>query len=82
MKEIKVLSRYNDEYKLIPLTDKQYLFKCGDYVRIGFDGVNEEEYEFVDPSGGPFISEGYKFDDDHIVKRIFKHDKGIAIEFE
>ena len=82
MKEIEILSRYNDRYKLIPLNDKQYLLECGVYVRVGFDEVNKEDYHFVDPSGGPFISKGYKVDDNHIVKRIFRHEKGIAIEFE
>lgn len=82
MKEIEVLSRYNDKYKLIPLEEKIYLFECGKYVRAGFNEGEEDTYKFVDPSGGPFVSKGYKFDDDHIVKRIFKHDKGIAIEME
>lgn len=82
MKEIEVLSRYNDKYKLTPLNDKQYLFECGEYVRVGYDKPDDKEYLYVDPSGGPFVSKGYKFDDDHIVKRVFQHEKGIAIEFE
>lgn len=82
MKEIEVLSRYNDKYKLIPLNDKTYLFDCGEYIRVGFNENDENNYDFVDPSGGPFVSKGYKFDDDHIVKRVFRHEKGIAIEME
>lgn len=84
MKEIEVISRYNDRYKLIPLNDKQYLFDCGnsDYIRVGYDKPDDEEYLFVDPPGGPYISKGYKFNEDLIVKRVFRHDKGIAIEME
>lgn len=82
MKEIEVLSRYNDRYKLIPLSDKEYLFDCGEYVRLGFNEEDNGNYDFVDPSGGPCVEKGYKFDNVHIVKRIFRHEKGIAIEME
>lgn len=81
---LKVTSRYGDEYHFMPIDEdgKKYIFKCGDYYRVGFDNPDDVEYAFVDPSGGPFISPGYKIDDNHIVKSISKHQKGLLIEFE
>lgn len=81
---LKVLSRYNDEYHFVPVDEegKKYILKCSDYYRVGFKYPDDTEYDFVDPPGGPFITKGFKVDDTHIVKSISKSQKGIMIEFE
>lgn len=84
MNDLYVISRYNDKYHFIPMDDdeKKCIFKCGEYYRVGFDKPEDTEYLFVDPSGGPFIEPGFKVDENHVVKSISKHPKGIMVEFE
>ena len=80
-------SRYRDRHRLDRIGQEDsclYLFvPQDDWYRVGYKGdTDDKDYQFVDPSGGPFVEKGYKFDDDHIVKKVFKHEKGIAIEME
>jgi hypothetical protein len=65
MSETRFKNRYGDEYWFKQLTEDTYAV-CGDlkYWRYGGkegqEGINELDLGFVDPSGGPFITAGYK----------------------
>lgn len=82
-------SRYGEKHRLDRIgqeDSKLYLFipEGGSY-RVGFQGdPNTKVYDFVDPSGGPFISVGkYLEEADATVKSIKGNDHGcVEIEFE
>ena len=65
--EYEIKSRYGDTHKIIKHED-HYEFviaeKCKDWVRYGYR-TNPKHIEFVDPSGGPFISVGSKLSSYH-----------------
>ena len=60
-------NRYGNEYEFVKVDNNTYTIK-GDlnYWRFGgregVEGINMNNLGFVDPSGGPFISPGYKID--------------------
>ena len=86
-KTILLKSRYGETHKLerIGGSDSHlFLFIPQDgYYRLGFNGKEEEGYDFVDPSGGPFIQAGRKLSCiNKVVKSITKSEDGIVIEFE
>lgn len=58
-KIIKLPNRYRENVYLEQVHDNIYKLELPDpYCRIGIDNDNPNEYTFVDPSGGPFISVG------------------------
>lgn len=78
--EIQLNSRYGLDNRLIQVDGDPLKFKlkASHYYRVGFKDENMEEYTFIDPAGGPFITIGSEIDG-HKVKAI--HKDGI-IEFE
>lgn len=83
MKEvIKLNSRYRENNRLIRIGDETSLrYQLETELntwRYGIIEDNTDEYSFIDPSGGPFITKGTEIDE-HIVKTIHK---GGIIEFE
>lgn len=87
-KTILLKSRYGETHRLERIGEKDshlFLFIPSDgYYRLGFSGKEEDGYDFVDPSGGPFIHVGTKFNGiNKTVKSIRKNkDNKIIIEFE
>lgn len=87
-KTILLKSRYGETHRLERIGEKDshlFLFVPADgYYRLGFSGKEEDGYNFVDPSGGPFIHVGAKIDSiNRTVKSIHKNkDDKIIIEFE
>ena len=87
-KTILLKSRYGEVHRLkrIGGSDSHlFLFNpANDNFRIGYRGLDMKIIEFVDPSGGPYIYVGKRFDNlNKTVKSIFENeDKSIAIEFE
>lgn len=79
-KEIQLNSRDNIDNRLIQLMGEtlKYRLSTEFNYRVGHIDGNTEEYTFIDPAGGPFISVGSKIEG-HIVKAIYK---GGIIEFE
>ena len=80
MKKIYLPNRYNDRVVLIPIDDNKFKLECTDHYRVGLI-ENSNDFSFVDPSGGPFISINSKWDFG-IVKRIYSQDKDIIIEYD
>lgn len=83
MKEvIKLNSRYRENNGLVRIGDdsslKYQLITELDTWRCGIIEDNPDEYSFIDPSGGPFITKGTEIEG-HTVKAIHK---GGIIEFE
>lgn len=79
--EIKLNSRDGDSNKLVRIGEEdslKYKLESKFYYRAGIIEDNPDEYSFIDPSGGPFITVGSKIDG-HVVKAIYK---GGIIEFE
>lgn len=86
-KTILLKSRYGETHKLERIggiDSHLFLFIPQDgSCRLGFNGKEEESYDFVDPSGGPFIQAGRKLNYiNKVVKSITKSKDGIVIEFE
>lgn len=90
MKQTIILkSRYGDSHRLDRIGQEDsclYLFVPeGGTYRMGLHGdADSKEYDFVDPSGGPFIAVGkYLPEADKTVKSIKQNPHGcIEIEFE
>lgn len=87
-KTILLKSRYGETHRLERIGGRDshlFLFiPADDYYRLGLSVEKEDIYDFVDPSGGPFIHVGTKFDGiNKTVKSIRKNkDDKIIIEFE
>lgn len=87
-KTILLKSRYGETHRLERIGEKDshiFLFIPSDgYYRLGFSGEEEDGYDFVDPSGGPFIHVGTRLDGiNKTVESIHKNkDDKIIIEFE
>lgn len=83
--EINLESRYREIHKLTRIGDESslvYKFTPADeFCRVGIIEDNPNQYSFIDPSGGPFISTGSVIDG-HKVKSINQTDEGVCIEFE
>ena len=83
MKEITLNSRYNDKYKLIQTEGDWYKADFGnmsEWVRFGGDGI-DGFYDYVDPSGGPFLHVGDTLNCGLTIKSI-KIDNGIYLELK
>lgn len=78
--EIQLNSRYNMDNRLVQVEGEPLKFELKtDYnYRVGIIEENPEEYSFIDPAGGPFITVGSEIES-HKVKAIHK---GGIIEFE
>lgn len=86
-KDILLKSRYGEIHRLERIGGSNshlFLFvPSNDYYRLGFSGDEKDGYDFVDPSGGPFIQVGCKLNGiNKVVKSITKSEDGIVIEFE
>lgn len=87
-KTILLKSRYKETHRLERIGEKDshlFLFVPADgYYRLGLSGNEDDGYDFVDPSGGPFIRVGMRFDDlNKVVKSIRRNkDDKIIVEFE
>lgn len=84
---INLRSRYNEVHKLVRIGDENshlYQFKpSNDYYRVGYNDGSFDNYQFIDPSGGPFISIGMELPEaGKKVKAISRNKNGITIEFE
>jgi len=60
-------NRYGDEYNFVKVNDNTYTIVGNlNYWRYGGkegqNGIDDNDLGFVDPSGGPFISIGYKIE--------------------
>jgi hypothetical protein len=82
----KFKNRYGNEYWFEQLSEDTYAIR-GDLKYWRFGGkegqeeVNELDLGFVDPSGGPFISQGYKIED-RIVNQISAQGQEIIFKVE
>ncbi len=78
--EIKLNSRGNIDNRLVQVEGEPLKFKLKTNYnyRVGFKDDNMEEYTFIDPAGGPFITIGSEIEG-HKVKAIHKD---CIIEFE
>jgi hypothetical protein len=59
--QITINNRYNDAITFTQLEENKYLMQGGKYFRYGGDSeedIQAKRYSFVDPSGGPYISQG------------------------
>lgn len=86
-KTILLKSRYNEIHRLERIGESNshlFLFvPADDYYRVGLKENKKDDYDFVDPSGGPFIKAGCKLSCiNKVVKSITKSKDGITIEFE
>lgn len=83
-KLIKLSNRYKDKNYLRQIGDKEYKYE-GDleYIRIGYSTEDKHKIEFIDPSGGPFLSVGSEvFGIEGKIKEINKEDKTFILKFE
>ena len=86
-KTVLLKSRYNEIHRLERIGESNshlFLFvPADDYYRVGLKEEGKDDYDFVDPSGGPFIKAGCKLNCiNKVVKSITKSKDGITIEFE
>lgn len=82
-KTINLYNRYRENTYLEQIKENKYQIKCSEYVRIGYpEGTTPEQmktsliYEFVDPSGGPFMHVGHELDtynekDKFIIEKLY-----------
>lgn len=59
--QIQFSNRYNDVITITRLEEDKFLVQGGKYYRYGWDSEDDlvaKRYIFVDPSGGPYISQG------------------------
>ena len=59
--KIELRNRYNDVITFTRIEQDKFVMSGGQYYRFGWDSeedVKNKRYVFVDPSGGPYISEG------------------------
>lgn len=78
--EIQLHSRGGIDNRLIQVEGEplKFTLKTDYNYRVGFTDENHEEYTFIDPAGGPFITVGSEIEG-HKVKAIHK---GGIVEFE
>lgn len=80
-KEIKLYNRYRENVYLKHIVDNKYeLITPDPYMRFGIKDDDLSNYTFVDPSGGPFISEDgvveeYKTNNQYKVEKIYSEKK-------
>ena len=86
---IKLYNRYGDKNYLDQVDEHIYILRFGPrsegYCRFGLREGHEwedNEYDFVDPAGGPFIQvDSYEINGKP-VKRIYKQNNNIIIEVQ
>ena len=68
-KIINLYNRYREKTYLEQIEDNKYKIICSEYIRIGYPSgtsvenmVNTFGYDFIDPSGGPFMQVGHELD--------------------
>lgn len=84
---IELYNRYGDKNYLEQVDEHTYILhldpKCADYCRFGLrEGWEweDKEYNFVDPTGGPFIQvDSYEIDG-KLVKYIYEKEGEIILE--
>ena len=84
---IELYNRYGDKNYLDKVDEHIYILRLdsniGDYCRFGLrEGtvLEDKEYDFVDPAGGPFIQvDSYEIDG-KLVKYIYEQNDNIIIE--
>lgn len=79
-------NRYGEEYSFEPIRENVFRFVGNTkFCRFGgkenATGMENNDLGFFDPSGGPFISEGYKIGQ-FSVKRIFIEGSDVCFEVE
>lgn len=82
-------NRYRDVYTWTKLSENVYEFTMeGDsmqYCRYGgkegVEGIDDQDLDMFDPSGGPYVCLGMKIDDKEI-KRLYSTSKGFGAEVE
>ena len=83
-KLIKLSNRYNDKNYLRQIRDKEYKYE-GDLecIRIGYSTEDKNKIEFIDPSGGPFLSVGSEvFGIKGKITEINREDKTFILKFK
>ena len=60
-----------EQYKLIIQKEINFCIRYG--------GISDKSLDFVDPSGGPFLHEGYLLPNKKVITAIERTDKGIFI---
>lgn len=77
-------NRYKEHNYLRQIGDKEYRYE-GDleYIRVGYSTKDKYKIEFIDPSGGPFLSVGSEvFGIEGKIAEINKEDKTFILKFE
>lgn len=87
MERIQLSNRYGDKNYLEKIDENIYILRLAenskDYCRFGLrEGHDweDKEYDFVDPSGGPFIQINNYCINDKPVKYIYEQEGEIVIE--
>lgn len=78
-------NRYKESNYLRQVGNKEYKYEGeSDYLRVGFNGASEEDgIQFIDPSGGPFLSVGSEvFGIEGKITEINKVDNDFILKFE
>ena len=83
-KLIKLSNRYKDKNYLRQIGDKEYKYEGNlEYLRIGYSTDDKYKIEFIDPSGGPFLSVGSEiFGIEGKIKEINNVDNDYILKFE
>ena len=83
-KLIKLSNRYKDKDYLRQISDNEYKYE-GDleYLRIGYRTEDKYKIDFIDPSGGPFLSVGSEvFGIEGKITEINQVDNNYILKFE
>lgn len=82
-KIINLYNRYREKTYLEQIENNKYQIKCSEWIRIGYphgtsfeDIPNISVYDFIDPSGGPFMHVGcvldtYNETDEFIIEKLY-----------
>lgn len=82
-KDFTIKNRYGMEHNFIHEKDNIYKFKpLYNYCQIIGNSLKNDEYDGVDPDGGPFIIVGARLVNGLIVKRIYRENNEIKMEID
>ena len=84
-KLILLSNRYGVSNYLRKVKERTYKYEGEeDYIRVGYgNGENKKKIEFIDPSGGPFLSVGSEvFGIEGKINNIKSTDSGFILTFE
>ena len=84
-KLILLSNRYGDQNYLRQIDKNKYKYEGkNDYLRVGYKGATQEDgYQFIDPSGGPFMAIGSEvFGIEGKITEITKVDNDFILKFE